>query len=206
MTTKKPIAKSPSAPSYLRVQKVDVGGFQNNDVRSFEYLDRKDSVGVLIYHTDKEVFTWVKQFRIGQATKDGGTGIDYTIEPVAGMIDEGQTPEEAAMREVEEEVGITGHKYSRWTSISSFLMCPGISNERMHLFLCEVEGQPLNVSGGLPGEEDIEVLHWSSGQTEQAFYRGEMANAQAMILWQWVCLNRPSLVYERPLLSAEFEM
>lgn len=192
MTNTKAIKDSGQKPSFLNVKRVNVEGFEGDTTRTFEYLERKDSVGVLIYHTDKQLFTWVKQFRIGQATKDEGSGLDYTIEPVAGMIDAGQTPLMAASRECFEETGIVEPKL---TPITSFLMCAGITNERMHLYFCEVEGQTLNARGGLVDEdEDIDVLHWSALETKEAFEEGKMRNAQAMILWQWACLHKPELM------------
>lgn len=178
-------------PKFLKVKKVMVDGFDGGVTRAFEYLDRTDSVGVMVYHKDKELFTWVKQFRIGQATKDGGSGINYTIEPVAGMVDPGQTPDEAAARETFEEVGVQASSLQK---IGSFLMCAGISNERMHLYFAEVEGQALNLKGGLIEEhEDIEVLHWTAQETHAAFDKGELSNAQSMLLWQWACLHKPEL-------------
>lgn len=168
-----------------------VEGFDGGATRAFEYLDRADSVGVLLYHEDKKLFTWVKQFRIGQATKDNGSGINYTIEPVAGMIEPGQTPEEAAVRETVEEVGVQA---SRMSKIGSFLMCAGISNERMHLYFAEVQGQALNATGGLLEEhEDIEIMHWTAEETHAAFARGDLANAQSLLVWQWACLHKPEL-------------
>lgn len=187
----KKIFASDLPPKFLKVKKVMVEGFDGGATRAFEYLDRTDSVGVLVYHKDKELFTWVKQFRIGQATKDGGSGINCTIEPVAGMVDPGQTPDEAAARETFEEVGVQALSLSK---IGSFLMCSGISNERMHLYFAEVEGQTLNTKGGLIEEhEDIEVLHWTAAQTHAAFDRGDLANAQSMLVWQWACLHKPEL-------------
>ena len=168
-----------------------VDGFDGGATRAFEYLDRADSVGVLVYHKDKKLFTWVKQFRIGQATNDDGSGLNYTIEPVAGMVDPGQTPDLAAARETFEEVGVNT---ASLTKIGSFLMCAGISNERMHMYFAEVEGQALNARGGLIEEhEDIEVLHWTAQQTHAAFDSGQMSNSQSMLLWQWACLHKPDL-------------
>lgn len=185
------IQKSDLPIKFLNVKKVSVDGFYGGAVRTFEYLDRTDSVGVLVYHKDKELFTWVKQFRIGQATKDESSGINYTIEPVAGMVDPGQTPDEAAMRETFEEVGVQASSLSK---IGAFLMCSGISNERMHLYFAEVEGQTLHSKGGLIEEhEDIEVLHWTAEETHAAFNRGDLANAPAMLVWQWACLHKLEL-------------
>lgn len=187
----KKISASDLPPKFLKVKKVMVDGFDGGATRAFEYLDRADSVGVLVYHKDKELFTWVKQFRIGQATNDDDSGLNYTIEPVAGMVDPGQTPDSAAARETFEEVGVNT---ANLTKIGSFLMCAGISNERMHMYFAEVEGQTLNARGGLIEEhEDIEVLHWTAQETHAAFDSGQMSNAQSMLLWQWACLHKPEL-------------
>ena len=67
--------------------------------------------------------------------------------------------------------------------------------ERMHLYVAEVEGQPLNTEGGLPEEhEDISVIHWTALETQRAMSNGDMDNAHAMLLWQWVLLNRPEWI------------
>ena len=190
------ITDKPEPASFLKVKRVSVTTknleTQKDLVKSFEFLDRKDSVGVLVYHKDKQLFTWVQQFRIGAATKAESSERGWTIEPVAGMVEPGQTPHQAAAREVFEEVGVTAPEVK---PISSFLMCPGISNERMHLFFCEVENQPLNKLGGLEEEqENIQVLHWTAEETQAAVNSGKMDTAHACLLWQWVQLARPDLV------------
>lgn len=185
------IHASEQPPSFLKVRKANVSGFKGGVTKSYEYLERADSVAVLIFHRDRRVFTWIEQFRIGQATRRLD-GIQTTFEPVAGMVDPGQTPEEAARREVLEESGVQATNLER---VGSFLMCPGVSTERMHLYVAEVEGQPLNTEGGLEEEhEDITVIHWSGLETQRAMANGDMDNPHAMLLWQWVQLNRPEWV------------
>ena len=180
-----------AAPAFLKFKKATVTGFKGDVQKSYEYLKRADSVAVLIYHRDHQKFTWVEQFRIGQAARPND-GIQTTFEPVAGMIDPGQTAEEAAYREVQEETGVVAASLS---FVGSFLMCPGVMTERMHLYVAEVEGQPLNTEGGLPEEhEDISVIHWTALETQRAMSNGDMDNAQAMLLWQWVLLNRPEWI------------
>lgn len=72
----------------------------------------------------------VKQVRAGVLVEhDHG----FCLEPIAGIIEEGQTPEEAAIREAKEEAGIDIlaldlHK------IGEGYLSPGVSNEYGHFF------------------------------------------------------------------------
>jgi ADP-ribose pyrophosphatase len=56
------------------------------------------------------------------------------IEVPAGTIDPGETPEQTARREIEEE---TGYRAGRITHVRSWYVSPGILDEQMHLFLCD---------------------------------------------------------------------
>ncbi|QEH33782.1 ADP-ribose pyrophosphatase [Aquisphaera giovannonii] len=56
------------------------------------------------------------------------------IEVPAGTIDEGETPEETAARELVEE---TGYQARRITRLRDWYVSPGVMSERMYLFLCE---------------------------------------------------------------------
>jgi len=155
--------------------------------QSVEYLERHDSVGVLIYHKDHDLFTWTEQFRVGQALGRNTSPNYTTIEPVAGMIELGQTPQEAARREILEESGIA---CTDLYPVGAFLMCPGISTERMHLFAAVVQGQNLYCDGGLEEEQEHILLHhWTYEQTQVAFKQGRLNNAHAQILWLWTQQN-----------------
>jgi ADP-ribose pyrophosphatase len=56
------------------------------------------------------------------------------IEVPAGTIDPGETPEQTALREIEEE---TGYRAGRLSHVRSWYVSPGILDEQMHLFLCD---------------------------------------------------------------------
>jgi ADP-ribose pyrophosphatase len=56
------------------------------------------------------------------------------LEVPAGTIDEGESPEQTAERELREE---TGYRASRIRRLRDWYVSPGFLNERMYLFVCE---------------------------------------------------------------------
>lgn len=56
------------------------------------------------------------------------------LEVPAGTIDEGESPEQTAMRELHEE---TGYRAGRIRRLRDWYVSPGVMTERMYLFLCE---------------------------------------------------------------------
>ena len=56
------------------------------------------------------------------------------LEVPAGTIDEGETPEQTAVRELEEE---TGYRAGSIHRLRDWYVSPGVMTERMYLFLCE---------------------------------------------------------------------
>lgn len=71
----------------------------------------------------------------------------YTIELPAGLIDEGETPEQAATRELKEETGYTGTVLK----VSNLMVNdPGMISANMKLVICKVDlSAPENHDGQL---------------------------------------------------------
>ena len=105
-----------------------------------ELIEHPETVIVLAVEDDEIVL--VRQSRPGA---DG-----RTLELPAGCLEEGETPEEAAVRELEEECGLAA---GSWRRLGSFWAAPAYSTELVHVFeateLLEI-GSP-----GLDEDEDL---------------------------------------------------
>ena len=84
-----------------------------------------NAVMILAVDSYKNV-TFIKQFREAANRTN--------LELPAGMIDEGELPEEAARRELEEETGIRANKL---TLLKEVFTSSGYSSEKIYIFLAE---------------------------------------------------------------------
>ncbi|BDU50440.1 NUDIX hydrolase [Haliovirga abyssi] len=97
---------------------------ENNEIIKRDILKMGFSGAVAVLAVTKEnKVILVKQYRAG-ADK-------YLIEVPAGLIDEGETPEEAAIRELEEE---GGYKAKKLKKLTEFYTTPGFTNEIIYVF------------------------------------------------------------------------
>jgi ADP-ribose pyrophosphatase len=98
----------------------------------------------------------------------------YLWELVAGRIDEGETPREAAERELREE---TGYRAKRFRTFLEFFPTPGFLEEKMYLLLAE---------GLTPGkaepedDEKIVALPYTWKQVEQMIRKGKLHDAKTI--------------------------
>jgi nudix-type nucleoside diphosphatase (YffH/AdpP family) len=110
---------------------------------------RGDSVGILPVIDGTQEVVLVRQFRYPVS----GRGQDgFLWEIPAGMIDEKEDHEEAARRELKEEIGVAP---SRLDPLISFFLSPGAIDERLHLFLASIPNNAaFDRTGGNPHEEE----------------------------------------------------
>jgi len=118
-----------------------------------ELLERGNSVGVLLTDPARDSVLLLEQFRIGPMARDAEP---WLIEIVAGMIDEGETAEQAAQREALEEAGYAP-KRLRALGAPRWYPSPGACSEQITLFVAEVDSsKPQRNQLGMQDEgEDI---------------------------------------------------
>jgi ADP-ribose pyrophosphatase len=148
-------------------------------------LERGDAIAAILHdpHTDTVLLT--EQFRFPTLDKSGG----WLIEVAAGMIDKGETPEDTARREIEEE---TGYRVTTLTPIQTFYLSPGGSSERIHLFYAAITRDArVGQGGGLTSEdEDIREVALPLSEAFAWLDAGECADAKTIIALQWMRLGR----------------
>lgn len=108
---------------------------KNGVVHSHLLLSKHDAVCVTLVDKKEKKVLFVKQFRAGAMYNESVTESEI-LEPVAGHIDEGETPEQAAIREIKEETGLD---VINLTFVAKGLTTPGICNEMHYHYLAEFD-------------------------------------------------------------------
>jgi ADP-ribose pyrophosphatase len=162
------------------------GGWSQPLVR--EVFRRGNCVAVLLYDPERDEIVLLEQFRIGAAVQ---TERAWLLEIVAGAIEEGETAEEVAYREAEEEAGC---KIEKLELISEFYTSPGGTSERLSLFCGKVDSTDVGGIYGLPEEdEDILVSVITFDEAFELVEQNHFESAIPIIAIQWLALNRDKL-------------
>jgi len=165
--------------AHLRHEKFN--GEMSNVMRRIS-LERGDSVAVIVFNLTTNKIILVNQFRYPSYKNGHG----WLIEAIAGIVDPGESPEESARREVQEETGLS---ISSLENISTFYPSPGGSSERIHLFYSEVSGENAKYkgTGGLVSEgEDIKAEELSLADALSKIKSHEIMDAKTIIGIYWL--------------------
>ncbi len=159
-------------------------------VVSRELLIKGAASAVIAYDPNADAVILVEQVRIG-AYDPRLSSSPWLLELIAGMVEEGETPENVALRESEEEAGVQvenlTHALSVWDS-------PGGVLERIHLFAGKVDSSQAQGLHGLADEhEDIKVHVVDRETAYQWLCEGKIDNSIAVLGLQWLQLNYQKL-------------
>lgn len=153
-----------------------------------ELFERGPAVVVLPYDPEREQVVLVEQFRIGALERDRDP---WLLEPVAGMIERGESAPEVARREAHEEAGL---ELLELIPIGSYYPSPGGSSEICEAFIARVDSRG---AGGVFGRadhgEDVRAHVVPLAIALAWLDAGRLRVASTIITLQWLALHRAEL-------------
>ena len=141
--------------------------FSNGIERHFERLKTSGRGAVMVAPIlNGETLVLIKEYAAGIH--------DYELTFPKGLIDPGETPLEAANRELKEEAGYGAREL---TVVTSLATAPGYMGSRMTIILAQDLYEER-----LPGDEpeEIEVVHWPLDRFNELFHRDDVNDARTI--------------------------
>lgn len=153
-----------------------------------EVFERGQVAAVLPVDPRRDRVVLIEQFRIGPYA----VGWDpWLLEGVAGIIEDGESAEDVAIREAQEEAGC---EVTELVPIMRYLSSPGACTETVALFCGRVDARGAGGVHGLDEEhEDIRVAVYGVDEALAMLNAGKIVNAKTIIALQWLALNYPQL-------------
>lgn len=187
-------AATPAAGAFFRFQGFDVSHARFDGGRS-DLLRREVFVGVdaallLPYDPLRDRVLLLEQVRVGPMVR--GDANPWMLEPVAGIVDARETPDAAALREAQEEAGITLH---RLVPAGQYYPSPGATTDYFHAYvgLCDLTAET-SYTGGLAAEgEDIRLHTMTFDAAMSLADSGEIATGPLLHLLYWLARHRDRL-------------
>ena len=131
-------------------------------------------VGLVPFNEDKSKIVLQSEFRL--ATNR------FVYNFPAGLIDEGETPEEAAKRELKEETGLD--LVSIEAILSPSYCAPGTSDEQMKIIVCTVKGE---IAESCFADEEIKANWYTKSEVKKLLDEGAyMSTRTQMLLYMWI--------------------
>lgn len=145
-----------------------------------------DAATVLPYDPKRDRVLLIEQFRAGCFAR--GDKNPWSLEAIAGRIDAGETPEDAARREAVEEAGLTLHALEK---VSQYYASPGAKSEYLYSYVGVVD-LPDDAAGvfGVEGEaENIRGHLIARAELLRLVSTGEIGNSPLVLSALWLELN-----------------
>jgi len=153
-----------------------------------EVFERGQAAAVLPYDPVRDEVVLIRQFRAG--TFAAGRH-PWCWEIVAGMIEDGETPEDVARREAVEEAAV---EIRDLVPLYSLVLSPGACSETCSSFLGRIDSAGIGGVHGLDSEkEDILVRAMPFSDALALLGRDEIDDSAAVIALQWLALHRDAL-------------
>lgn len=138
--------------------------------RSTREIVRHRGAAVVLGQRPDGAYVLVRQYR---------RAIERTLlEMIAGCIEEGESPEAGARREMEEE---SGYRVESLEKVGVIVPCPGYSEEWMHLYYARISQQPLAQRPDF--DENVEAVVMTAAEIDAALDDGELVDGKSIALW-----------------------
>ena len=149
-----------------------------------------DAAVVLPYDPVRDTVLLVEQFRTGPFAR--GDANPWSLEAVAGRVDAGETPEDAARREAEEEAGVT---LGRLIAAPAHYPSPGAKSEYLYCFigLCDLPETGPGLGGLAAEHEDIRSHRIGFTQMMALIDSGEIETGPLVVIALWLARLREDL-------------
>ncbi len=161
--------------------------------RTWELWRRGRAVALVPYDPITDTVVLIEQFRLPALA----AGIEpVMVELPAGLIEDGEDPEPALHRELQEEMRMHADRLQR---IGAFLLSAGSSDELLDLYAGRVTAPPTGPDGivGYAGAEaegeDIRTRVWPADKAIDMALSGAMPNGITTIGLLWLAAKRDTL-------------
>ncbi|MEL6913207.1 MAG: NUDIX domain-containing protein [Pseudomonadota bacterium] len=149
-----------------------------------------DAVVVLPYDPVRDRVLLIEQFRMGPYFR--GDPHRFLIEAIAGRVDPGETPEDAARREAEEEASLP---LGALHEVSRCYPSPGAMSEFFHIYvaIADLPDAAAGLGGAVAEDEDIRSSILDYAAFEARLDGGGLNVAPLVIAGHWLARNRRRL-------------
>jgi len=149
--------------------KKQVVRFPDGNIGNYYIIDGNDTV--LVIGHDNEKLICIRQYR----HPINKTAIEFS----SGVMENGETTEEAARREFREE---TGYSATKMRLLGSFYESFGTAKHKMHVYLAtQLQKGEQEMDRGDKGYEDIEVLTISMKEFHHMILNGEIEGMASIL-------------------------
>ena len=160
---------------------------KEGNIKSYEFISRDKNltkenfgknkpagVGMVTFSTDRSKILLQSEFRL--ATNR------FVYNFPAGLIDKGETPVEAAKRELKEETGL--EMVELLAELSPSYASQGTSDELMVIVICTVAGE---IKESCFADEEIKAGWFTKEEVKKLLAEGAFMSVRTqMFLWSWV--------------------
>lgn len=142
--------------------------FSNGEQRQYERMKPANHNGVMVVPiTANNDLLLIREYSAGTES--------YELGFPKGLIDSGETPQQAANRELKEEIGFGANQF---TPLKEVVLAPSYFSSKMTLFLAQNLYQE-RLQGDEP--EPLQVVRWPLAQAEELLIHGDFRESRSIV-------------------------